>query len=92
MKESIRKNPKNIAILNKLISSGHYKGFVESHSFELKRNHFPNNFGIFGDLTENNGFRIKSDFTKPMKYLVKLFNFVGIIISLFLAFIESNWL
>ena len=92
MKESILKNPKSISILHQLISSGHYKGFVESESFELKRNLFINNFGIVGVLDKNERFQIKSDFTTPMKYLVKLFNIVGILIALFLAFIKSNWI
>lgn len=92
MKDSIPKNPQSTSILNKLISNGHYKGIVGSDSFELKRNHFPNNFGIYGVLAENKRFQIKADFTKPMKYLVKIFDIMGILIGLFLAFIKSNWI
>ena len=92
MEKSIPKNPKSISILNKLISSGCYIGFVGSDCFELKRNHFPNNFRILGKLVEGQRFEIKSDFTKRLKYLVQLFNVMGITVALFLAFIQSNWI
>ena len=92
MNLTITKNHKNISILHKLISSGHYKGVIKSDGFELKRKNFPNNFEIIGILAENEKFFLQSVFKKPQKYFVKAFNILGVLVSLGLFFVKSNWI
>lgn len=92
MNQTITKNHKNISILHKLISSGHYKGVINPDGFELKRRNFPNNFEVIGVLNENEKFFLESNFAKPQKYFVKAFNILGILVSLGLIFINSNWI
>jgi len=91
MRNAITKNPENVLILQKLISNGHYKGFVASDRFELTRNHFPNNFRIIGILKESGKFLISSDYSKPLFYLVKIFNIGGIIFSISILILKTNW-
>lgn len=91
MSQTITKNHKNISILHKLISSGHYKGVIKPNGFELKRRDFPNNFEIIGILRENEKFFLDSGFVKPQKYFVKAFNILGILVALGLIFLNSSW-
>lgn len=92
MKNTITKNPDNVSILHNLISSGHYKGFINSDNFELVRNHFPNNFRVIGNLNENGKFLVSSDYAKPLYYSVKVFDILGIIVSIAIFILKTNWI
>ncbi|UOY09216.1 hypothetical protein L0P88_11905 [Muricauda sp. SCSIO 64092] len=92
MTHSIPKTLKNIAILHSLVSNGHYEGLIKPTGFELKRKHFPNNFGIIGTLNNDEWFQVKSDYVKRLKYFAQFLNIIGIVIAIGLIFIKSNWI
>jgi len=91
MKKTISKNEKSVNILNKLVRNGLYNGTVESARFELKRNHFPNNYKLIGILNEDEKFEIISKFPDGMNLAVKFILFSGLITSL-ISLYKGNWI
>ena len=91
MKPTIVKNEKNLKILNKLISRGFYKGFIENNKFELSRNCFPNNFKIQGILNDNGSCNIRFKYKTPLNYLSIFCLVLLALVSIFFL-IKGNWL
>ena len=91
MKHTITKNDKNLRNLDRLISDGFYKGYLEPKKFELKRNSFPNNYRLIGILNDSGKFELKFDFKSPMNIMIKILFIAGILISIISA-VRSNWI
>lgn len=89
MKQTITKSDKSIKTLNRLVSNGFYKGFVESEKFELKRNNHVNNFRIIGILNDHEKFEVKFDFDSQMCNSIKILLILGIIFSVVSVFKEN---
>jgi hypothetical protein len=91
MKQTISKNEKSLNILNKLVLNGLYNGSFESERFELKRNHFPNNYRLIGILNEDEKFEIISNFSDGMNLAAKFALIFGVITSI-ISLYKGNWI
>ena len=91
MNITLTKTDYTISTLHKLISLGEYKGFVKMQEFELVRQKSYKFYRVKGKLNGKNEFVVQTDFNKPLKILVKTINVLGILTSLILAFVISNW-
>lgn len=91
MKQTIRRTDKNLKILNELITSGFYDGYIGTEKFELIRNHFPNNHRLIGILDETENYELKFDFKPPVNIAAKISLIFGIVVSIISLF-NSNWL
>ena len=91
MKQTITKNDKNLKILNKLIVSGFYNGYVGAEKFELMRNRFPYNHRIIGMSNDGGNYDLKFDFKSPINIASKLLLALGILISI-ISLIKGNWI
>ena len=91
MSITLTKTDYTISALHKLVSGGEYKGFVNMKEFELVRLKSHKFYRVKGKLNENNEFVVETDFIKSLKILVKTLNILGVLTSLILAFVISNW-
>jgi hypothetical protein len=91
MRQTITKSDKNLRILNKLIVSGFYNGYIGTEKFELMRNRFPNNHRLIGIVNDTGNYDLKFDFKSPMNILAKVLLGVGILISIILL-IKGIWI
>lgn len=87
MFQEISNNKKNIAVLEKLISSGYYEGTIEDSCFELTRTVFPINHKITGILNDNN-FKITSTYTYSIMNIA--FKIVVLIVSIIIIYYLLN--
>lgn len=91
MRQTIKKNDKNLKILSNLIANGFYNGYVGTVKFELMRNRFPNNHRIIGILNDTGNYDLKFDFKSPMNILNKILLGLGILVSI-ISLIKGNWI
>ncbi|WP_040252052.1 hypothetical protein [Psychroserpens mesophilus] len=91
MRQTITKSDKNLRILNKLIVSGFYNGYIGTEKFELMRNRFPNNHRVIGIVNDTGNYDLKFDFKSPMNILAKVLLGIGILISIILL-IKGIWI
>lgn len=91
MRQTIKKNDKNLKILSNLIANGFYNGYVGTVKFELMRNRFPNNHRIIGILNDTGNYDLKFDFKLPMNILNKILLGLGILVSI-ISLIKGNWI
>ena len=91
MKQIITKSDKNLKILNSLISSGFYTGYVSLKKFELTPNRFPNNHRIIGILNDSGNYDLKFDFKPPMNIIGKILIGLGIL-TIIVSLINENWI
>lgn len=91
MRQTIKKNDKNLKILSKLIANGFYNGYVGTEKFELMRNRFPNNHRIIGILNDTDNYDLRFDFKSPMNILAKVLLALGILVSI-ISLIKGNWI
>ncbi|WP_303316423.1 hypothetical protein Q4Q34_06350 [Flavivirga abyssicola] len=91
MRRTITKSDKNLKILNKLITSGFYNGYVGVDKFELTPNRFTNNHRLIGVLNDSENYDLKFDLKFPMNVAAKLLLGFGILTSIIMLII-GNWL
>ena len=91
MKQTITKSDKNLRILNQLISSGFYNGYVGPEKFELLPNRFPNNHRLVGSINENGNYDLRFDFKPPMRLASRLL-VVVIILIIVISLVNGNWI
>ncbi|MFD0862750.1 hypothetical protein ACFQ1M_11090 [Sungkyunkwania multivorans] len=91
MKQTISRNDKNLEILNNLITSGCYNGYVSPEKFELTRNRFPNNHRLIGVLNDVGSYDLKFVFKYPINVAAKILLVVGILVSMVLL-VKGGWM
>lgn len=74
-----------------LIANGFYTGYVDAESFELKRNHFPNNHRLLGILNDTGNYDLKFAFQSPMNILSIVLLGFGLLFSI-VSVIDGNWI
>jgi len=91
MRQTITRSDKSLRILNKLIVSGFYTGYIGPEKFELMRNRFPNNHRLIGFLNDSGNYDLKFDFKPPMNAALKVLIGFGILTST-IYIIKGNWI
>ena len=91
MRQTITKNDKNIKVINRLIESGVYNGYIDTEKFELTPNHFPNNHRILGILDDSGNYELRFDLKSSMKIAGNCLIGFGILISIS-SLIDGSWI
>ncbi len=76
----ITNSDKTFQVLNKLLDSSFYNGYIENNKFEMSSNRWPNNHKIIGLLNEDNHFNLSFDYKYPTNIAIKIL-FVFIILT-----------
>ncbi len=90
MKPTITKSDENIEVLSRMVSSGYYKGEIESSKFVLKRISLANNILIYGIDDGNGKYRLKADLWFPMN-LAYYFFLILTVVVFSIALFNQKW-
>lgn len=90
MKRIVSNSDKTINALNRLITSGYYKGYVGTKKIEFIRDCFPNNYRLVGVLNDDNNYELKLDFIQPLNIFSRILFVIGFICSV-VGLVLGNW-